>query len=136
MNRLKHREISEYRQQQLLRQGSCCSLCGEQILDDAVLDHNHKTGELRQVLHRGCNSLLGKIENSMPMNHISITRLEGIARNLVNYLTVQHTEILHPTYKTAEERRNANKKSKRTKRGQGLPLRNTRKSLSNKSTGN
>ncbi len=103
--KLKQREIAEYRQQQLIKQNNCCALCGDLITDDAVLDHNHRTGFIRQVLHRGCNSLLGKIENSMPRSRVDITRLKGIARNLIHYLTEQHTDTLHPTYKTPEERK-------------------------------
>jgi hypothetical protein len=102
--KLKTTEIKAYRETQLQHQGQKCALCGENIIDDAVLDHCHKTGFLRQVLHRGCNSLLGKIENSMPRSRVDIRRLEGIARNLVDYLTTTHTEIRHPTHKTKEER--------------------------------
>jgi hypothetical protein len=103
--KLKSTEIKAYRETQLSHQNYKCALCGEDIQDDAVLDHCHKTGFLRQVLHRGCNSLLGKIENSMPRSRVDIRRLEGIAHNLVNYLTTTHTEIRHPTHKTPEERK-------------------------------
>lgn len=103
--KLKQKQIAEYRQQQLEKQNNCCALCLEPIVDDAVLDHDHKTGLLRQVLHRGCNSLLGKIENSMPRSRVDINRLGGIARNLISYLTVTHTDIRHPTHLTIEERK-------------------------------
>ena len=105
MHKLKYNQVKTYREEQLRTQGQKCALCGEDITDDPVLDHCHKTGLLRQVLHRGCNSLLGKIENSMPRSRVDIRRLEGIARNLVNYLTTQHTDIRHPTHKTPEERK-------------------------------
>ena len=97
--KLKYREIAEYRAERLIQQEHCCALCGEPVIDDAVLDHCHKTGLLRQVLHRGCNALLGKIENNMPRNRITLNRLNGIANNLVNYLTTQHTDLIHPTHK-------------------------------------
>ncbi len=103
--KLKYTQIKDYRLEQLTKQNNCCALCGNPIVDDAVLDHDHKTGLLRQVLHRGCNSLLGKIENSMPRSRVDITRLESIARNLIHYLTVTHTDITHPTHLTAEERK-------------------------------
>ena len=102
--KLKTIEIKQYREAQLLNQNNQCALCGEVIIEDAVLDHCHKTGLIRQVLHRGCNSLLGKIENSMPRSRVDIRRLEGIAHNLVNYLKTTHTEVLHPTHLTKEER--------------------------------
>ncbi len=105
MTRLKQREVKEYRQQQLAQQNNCCALCGDEIIDDAVLDHDHKTGLIRQVLHRGCNSLLGKIENSMPRSQVDIHRLKGIAHNLIGYISTKHSETLHYTYKTPEERK-------------------------------
>jgi hypothetical protein len=122
--KLKSTEIKAYREAQLSHQNYKCALCGEDIQDDAVLDHCHKTGFLRQVLHRGCNSLLGKIENSMPRSRVDIRRLEGIAHNLVNYLTTTHTEITHPTHlnkeeknaKLARKRKQNRKKSKETSR--------------------
>jgi hypothetical protein len=115
--KLKTIEIKQYREAQLLNQNNQCALCGEVIIEDAVLDHCHKTGLIRQVLHRGCNSLLGKIENSMPRSRVDIRRLEGIAHNLVNYLNTTHTQIRHPTHLTIEERKM--KKAKQTAMGRG-----------------
>ena len=55
------------------------------------------------MLHRGCNSLLGKIENNMPRSRVDLGRLAGISRNLIKYLTADPvTELLHPTYKIKE----------------------------------
>jgi hypothetical protein len=96
--KLKHTEIKTYREQQLKAQGELCALCGEKIDGDAVLDHDHKTGLVRRVLHRGCNALLGKIENNLARNKITPARLQGIAQNLITYVTAQHTEILHPKH--------------------------------------
>ncbi len=113
--KLKHSEIRAYREAQLLDQDHKCALCGEHLdLEEAVLDHDHKTGLIRKVLHRGCNSLEGKIVNAMPRSKINLTRLEGIAHNLISYLTTTHTDLVHPTYKTSEE-----KKMKKKKKGGG-----------------
>lgn len=97
--KLKRTEIKSYRELQLQEQQNLCALCGDEIIDDAVLDHDHKTGLIRRVLHRGCNALLGKIENNLPRNRITISRLNAISNNLVTYITQQHTDLLHPTYK-------------------------------------
>lgn len=99
MTRLTYNKIKDYRLEQLSAQGGCCHLCGEAIVDDAVLDHCHKTGLIRRVLHRGCNALLGKIENNMPRNRITVDRLNAIALNLITYITSTHTDITHPTHK-------------------------------------
>ena len=103
--KLKYSEIKPYREKQLLAQDQKCALCGQDIGLDAVLDHDHKTGLIRQVLHRGCNSMLGKIENSMPRSEMTIDRLKVFAERLVSYMQSQHTEIRHPTHKTAEEKK-------------------------------
>jgi hypothetical protein len=110
--KLKYNEVAPYRAQQLDKQDNRCALCGDVVVDDAVLDHCHKTGLLRKVLHRGCNSLLGKIENNMPRSKMSMNRLEVFAGRLIEYIKTQHTDILHPTYKTSEERKMAYKKKK------------------------
>jgi hypothetical protein len=104
--KLKHSEIRDWRIRQLGTQDYFCALCGDSIEPtEAVLDHDHKTGLIRQVLHRGCNSMLGKIENNMPRSKMTMERLEEFAGRLVEYIKTQHTEVLHPTYKTPEERK-------------------------------
>ena len=110
--KLKYTEVKTYRAQQLAKQNNCCALCGEQILDDAVLDHCHKTGLIRKVLHRGCNALLGKIENNMARNHVDIDRLEIFASNLAAYISTDWTDLLHPTHYTAEEKKLKRKRKK------------------------
>ena len=97
--RLKYTEVKTHRQAQLIQQNNCCALCEEEIIDDAVLDHDHKTGLIRQVLHRGCNAMLGKIENNMARNKMDQQRLNKWASNLAGYITKTHTEFVHPTYK-------------------------------------
>lgn len=115
--KLKTSQVKEYRSQQLIKQCNLCALCGEQLApQEAVLDHDHKSGLVRQVLHRGCNSLLGKIENSLPRSRVDIRRLKGIAHNLIGYMTKQHTEVFHPTHKTVEEKKARAKRLARKRR--------------------
>lgn len=102
--RLKYTEIKDYRQQTLLLQNECCALCQEKIVDDAVLDHDHKTGLVRAVLHRGCNALLGKIENNLARNKMDLFRLRSWANNLVDYIQTTHTGITHPKHKEPKVR--------------------------------
>ena len=97
--KIKHRQIAEYRQQQLTAQQHICALCSDYIEDDAVLDHDHKSGKIRRVLHRGCNALLGKIENNLARNRMSMERLEHWAFNLVGYINTEHTDLTHPRHK-------------------------------------
>lgn len=111
--RLPYRHIREFRQQTLLLQNCQCALCEEPITDDAVLDHCHRTGLVRRVLHRGCNALLGKIENNLKRNRITTTRLERIASNLTDYILTEHTDIIHPRHQGAIMKKSKRKPAKK-----------------------
>jgi hypothetical protein len=102
--KLKTTEIKAFRESLWSKQLECCALCGEHIeITEAVLDHDHRSGLIRGVLHRGCNSLLGKIENAMPRSRVDLGRLSQISDNLIRYLTADPiTDLLHPTYKIKE----------------------------------
>jgi hypothetical protein len=111
--RLKASEVKNYRLSLLTEQGHKCALCQQELDEtEAVLDHDHKSGYIRGVLHRGCNSLEGKIANSLVMNRITPDRLQTIFDNYIFY-TNQHLAVLHPTHRTAEEKKlRANKRAK------------------------
>jgi hypothetical protein len=97
--KLKYKDIAPTRAELLIKQRGVCVLCNDYITDDAVLDHCHKTGLIRGVLHRGCNALLGKIENNMARNRMTLDRLEHWAVNLVGYINSQHSDLIHPKHK-------------------------------------
>lgn len=49
-------------QQMLKQQKNCCKLCGkkfEKTIKRPHIDHDHKTGKVRGILHAQCNALLG-----------------------------------------------------------------------------
>lgn len=119
--KLLYREVKTHREELLKRQGFRCALCGDEIDDDAVLDHCHKTGKIRKVLHRGCNAMLGKIENNLARNKMTSVRLSQFALNLVHYVEQEYEDIVHPTYLTPEERKMKayKKKKKPVKPGKG-----------------
>lgn len=105
--RLKTTQVSAHRNALLTSQGGRCALCSLPCdPSNAVLDHDHGTGAIRSALHRGCNSLLGVLEN----NHkrYGVTNLaaftNGVAAYLQYHMTNQ-TGWLHPTHKTDDEKR-------------------------------
>jgi hypothetical protein len=58
------KELSEWKRDNCTDR---CPLCGRSmsaVLDrNKVVDHNHKTGQIRGVLCRNCNAIEGKINN-------------------------------------------------------------------------
>lgn len=116
--KLKVREVSDVRSTLLTKQGSRCAICKQEVKSsEAVLDHDHATGAVRGVLHRGCNSLLGKVENNYKrygVRHLAAF-LAGVATYLQTHLTNQ-TGLTHPTFKTDEEKRLARNEKARQAR--------------------
>lgn len=107
MQRLTHAKVAETREEFLLRQRNRCALCGTPVgCNHAVLDHDHHTGAIRGVLHRGCNSLLGKLENNAARYGVKDIGVfsNGVAQYLREHMT-NVTGLLHPTFKTEEEKR-------------------------------
>lgn len=120
MQKLKASEVAAFRLAVLAQQDGRCALTGRPLAPaDAVLDHDHKTGECRGVIHRGVNSMLGKIENHR--------RLAGLTKdadlhlmlvNVVGYL-YKHLGVRYPTHRNpyeARERRNAKARKARAAR--------------------
>ena len=115
--RLKAAAVRAYRELELASQGGLCALCGEPIeTGKAVLDHDHKTGRIRGVLHRGCNALEGNITNALPRNLITPERLTAIFANWDQY-HAQPKDLLHPSHRTPDERKiRAKKRAKARKK--------------------
>ncbi len=46
-------------------QKGCCAICGEAVTCNKIhTDHDHRTGEIRGLLCRGCNYMLGNAKDS------------------------------------------------------------------------
>ncbi len=110
MSRLTQAQLKAWREQQLAVQKGRCALCKETIsTGEEVADHDHKTGELRGVLHRGCNAMLGHIENNRPRHKLtSLVRLARFLSNVAKYIAHDYTgQPLYPTHRTPDEKREA-----------------------------
>lgn len=110
MRRITQKEIKELREKYLLLQNNLCALCRDYLdINEAVLDHDHESGQLRGVLHRGCNVMEGVITNNMKRNRIDEIRLSSILANLQDYQR-ELKDLLHPSHRTPEERKQRAKK--------------------------
>jgi hypothetical protein len=105
--RLSQSELSKYRAQVLADQGGRCQLCGEIIpAGEAVFDHDHKTGHCRAVLHRGCNAMLGHIENNRPRHSLMGGRLDRMLKAVFTYIHANYSDRpLYPTFRNEDEKR-------------------------------
>lgn len=125
--KLKSTQLAAYRKEAAAAQGNRCQLCGKPFTTkapyDPVLDHDHKTGAVRGVLHRGCNSLYGKVENNAARFgvHDVAVFTNGCAQYGRRHMT-NVTGLIHPLHKTAEEKKAATaakrKKAAQAKRAQ------------------
>lgn len=108
--KLKQKDIKILREQLVSAQNHTCALCCEYLAkEDAVLDHRHSDGKIRQAIHRGCNLYLGKLENNIKRNKITPSMLHNILKNAEQYMQTTRDEI-HPTYFTPEEKKAKRKK--------------------------
>lgn len=105
--RITNARVAIVRAELLLKQGGRCALCQLPCsAKEAVLDHHHGTGAVRAVLHRGCNSLLGKLENNAA--RYGVRDIGTFANGVAGYLRTHITNItglIHPTHKSEEEKR-------------------------------
>lgn len=106
--RIKRSEVKKITLQLLKQQNEKCVLCMQPIPPGmACLDHDHSTGEIRSVLCKNCNGMEGKIFNRANRAKRSMTVIEWTER-LIKYWKYHSTprhNLLHWTFKTAEEKR-------------------------------
>ncbi len=97
MKPLTRKEFLAWKQQELAK-STQCRLCGLEMLPTEVVgDHDHRTGQLRGVIHRSCNSVLGKVERGARYGK----RFDPIAfaKGLHSYLTKAHVSEIYPSHK-------------------------------------
>lgn len=107
--KLKNGDIKKVRLELLEKQDFKCAICGFEVtIDQAVLDHDHKPpGHIRAVLHRSCNSLLGKNENNAPRYGLKFDQLLAFLIGAAKYIDLHKTNqsgLIHPTFFTVEEK--------------------------------
>lgn len=121
--RLTAKTLAAWRVATVAAQGGVCALCGEPFSDKnpPVGDHDHRTGQMRGVLHRGCNTALGAVENNAARCFLTDpVKLARWSRALAYYIHKARDDApYYPTHRTEEqkrERRNTKARAARAKR--------------------
>ena len=112
--KLKTSEIKGYREQQLKKQRGICPLCKTAIKpEEATLDHCHKEGHVRQVLHRSCNGAEGRILSWAGKRSRGDDPVEFL-RAVIRYWQKDFSKNpLHPTHGVPRKRRKRRPRMKR-----------------------
>jgi hypothetical protein len=109
--RLKYKDIPKIKEKLLKKQLHICPICLRDLLvlpkRDICLDHNHKTGRIRAVLCRGCNSMEGKVWRAFQRVGLAKAGIdyESFLVNLslynfnYNRETGYGTKYIHPKFK-------------------------------------
>jgi len=95
-----------------------CPLCGQPLGDDIVLDHDHATGDVRAVVHRWCNAVLGKIENWSGRIGRGIDPQTFLANThaYLQYHAAHPSGLKYPTFRTEVEKRDLRNRRARAAR--------------------
>lgn len=112
MRKLARSQMLAFKKQQIIKQGWRCPISGKRFdpakLEDAVIDHDHITGEIRGILSRSANAAEGKVKNAVARwggtgeNYDAIL---AFLKRLVQYLESPGTGLIYPFHKSADEKR-------------------------------
>lgn len=110
MRRIKTTQVAGVRQEFADKQGGRCAVCLQPTPPASqVLDHDHTTGFLRAMLCRNCNGIEGKIKNLARRGQRMYDHTWFLKRLTAYWEEHDHAEpehgLLHPTHKTADEKR-------------------------------
>lgn len=123
--KMKQSDIPMVRKILIAKQNGVCPICGKDLTRVApinqVIDHNHETGYVRAVVHRGCNKVEGSVLNTVRRwgKAGTMDEIIGTMRRLVSFWELhatRQTDFIYYNHKTAAEKRAAyNAKRRRIK---------------------
>jgi len=124
--KMKRKEIPSVRRMLLNKQNGICPICGKDLTRtktvNQVIDHDHKTGYVRAVVHRGCNKVEGSVMKTIQRwgKATSMSEVMKTAQRLINFWELYseaQTNIIYYNHKTAAEKRVAyNAKRRRARK--------------------
>jgi hypothetical protein len=104
-SKLKYKELKAYRDNVLNKQKGIDPISLLPITDP-VLDHDHRTGHVRQVLQREINAFEGKVINAFNRycRHLGAS-VEDILIGLIEYWSLDYSENpIHPRHMTDKDK--------------------------------
>lgn len=114
MRKLARSMMNSWKARQIKEQGGVCPVSGRPFdphnMQDAVIDHDHVTGEIRGVLLRSANAVEGKVKNAVARwggTGEDYSKVIPYLKRLVAYLERPGTGLVYPMHKTKEDRMEA-----------------------------
>ena len=120
MPKLTRSQLNAYKIKLVREQGWVCPISlkrfDPQKMEDAVVDHDHITGEVRGVLYRSANAVEGKVTNAVARwggTGLNYAEVIPYLERLLAYLKAPGKGVIYPFHKTADDRRmDRNKKAR------------------------
>jgi hypothetical protein len=103
--KLKYKDLPVVREELSRIQDNKCEICRTSFSKlkprNICLDHNHKTGKIRAVLCRGCNSMEGKVYRAFVRVGLKNqgVKYDEFLIGLLCYTTIPDTYYIHPKFK-------------------------------------
>lgn len=112
MQKLSRSQLNSFKLALVKRQNWTCPVSLKVFdpgnLKDAVVDHDHITGEIRGVLHRSSNAVEGKVLSAVARwggQTEDYSKVIPYLERLIEYLKKPGTGVMYPLHKTTEEKR-------------------------------
>lgn len=114
LNKIARTALPTWKLRQLrVNQNGLCGICQQPIdttiKGEGVVDHDHKTGEIRGILHRSCNAAEGKVFNAAShwgAKSADPAAVRAFLINLLAYWSRPYTGFMYPMHKTPDDKRN------------------------------
>jgi hypothetical protein len=120
--KFKQSDLPIIRRKLIAMQNGLCPVCGKDLTRTSnrnlVVDHDHDTGIVRAVMHRGCNGVEGKVKR-LVSTWGKAKGIEQVILTLERLITfwrlhqTPQTEWIYYNHKTAAEKRAAYNKKRR-----------------------
>lgn len=114
MRKLARSQMRLWTRQQLAKQEGLCPLCALpidlSIPRQAVVDHDHETGEVRAVLCRSCNACEGKVKNAVGRwgtKKVQMSLIVPYLERLLTYYKQPGLGVIYAQHQTPEEKKQA-----------------------------